>query len=48
MTMDGLTIMTSKAGPSAGILGAGRLLLDHLLSRNVVNATLASGSNDSP
>ncbi len=42
LTIDGLTIMTSKAGPSAGILGAGRLLLDHILSRDEINAVIAA------
>ncbi|MHB1599228.1 MAG: ROK family protein [Acidimicrobiales bacterium] len=48
MTMDGLTITTSKAGTSAGILGAGRLLLQHLLSSSSVDAALARGPLGAP
>ena len=43
MTTDGLTISTSKAGASAGIIGAGRLVLEHLLSAAAVDAALADG-----
>jgi predicted NBD/HSP70 family sugar kinase len=43
MTTDGLTISTSKAGTSAGIIGAGRLVLEHLLSSGAVDAVVSDG-----
>lgn len=43
MTTEGLTIQTSKAGASAGIIGAGRLVLEHLLSSEVVDAAVSRG-----
>lgn len=43
MTMDGLAVSTSKAGSSAGVLGAGRLLVEHVFRSETVDAAVAAG-----
>lgn len=42
MTMDDLVVTSSKAGSSAGVLGAGRLLLEHVFHSDTIDAAVSA------